>query len=213
MGWLWLGVIGGATGIALWRAGVARDLWTLAAAALMLGAAGYAWQQRATLPSHPVKADAEAIPVDPGMVAFREAIMPGAPGDDLILAEADRQLRDGDTGAAARGLARAVARNPGDATLWTGLGSALVAHDSGQLSPAAGFAFRRALSLSPRAPGPSFFLGLAHVQSGNFAAAKRAWLVSLALTPPGATYRMPIAEHLAMLDQVQAMSAGSTPAP
>lgn len=213
MGWVWLGLIGGATAAALWRAGVARDLWTLAAAALMLGAVGYAWQQRATLASHEVKADADPVRVDPDMVAFREAILPGAPGDAPTLAAADSHLRDGDTGAAARGVAEALGRDPGDAALWTGLGNMLVAHDSGQVSPAAAFAFRRALELAPGEPGPSFFLGLARAQAGDFAGAKRAWLVALALTPQDAPYRRDVAEHLAMLDQFQAMSAAAQPAP
>lgn len=206
MGWVWIAVLGCLGGGILVWGGVARSLWSYAAAALLLGAAGYAWQQHAGLPGHPVKADAEPIAVDPGMVAFREAIMPGAPGDDLTLATADGHLRDGDPAAAADAVLQALARDPSDATLWTGLGSAIVARDGGQLSPAAKFAFRRALSLAPRAPGPSFFLGLAQVQAGDFAAAKRAWLVALAETPANATYRGDIAEHLAMLDQVEAMS-------
>lgn len=213
MGWLWLGVIGGTAWLVLWRAGVARALWSVAAAALILGAAGYGWQQRATLAGHPVESDAEKIEVDPGMVAFREAIMPGAPGDVPILATADGQLREGDAGTAARGLAQAVARRPRDAALWTGLAATLVAHDGGQLSPAARFAFRRALRLAPRDPGPPFFLGIAHAQTGDFAAARRAWLIALALTPRDAVYRRDIVEHLAMLDQFQAMSAGTRPAP
>ena len=210
MGWLWLAVLAGAAGVLLWRLGVSRVIAWFAAAALMLGATGYALQGSAGLPGKPVVAGSETIDIDPGMVAFREAIMPGAPGDHLILASADNRLRSGDTEAAANGLLQAIARNPGDAALWAGLGGALAAHDAGQMSPAARFAFARALRLAPGEPGPPFFLGLAYVQAGDLAAAKTAWLRALALTPRDAPYRVDIAERLVLIDQFQAMNAGAS---
>lgn len=211
MGWLWLCVIGGAAGLFLWRAGVVRAAREFVGAALLLGAAGYAWQQHATLTGHTVKADTEKIDVDPGMVAFRDVIMPGLPGDSATLATADDQLRRGDAGAAARGLLDVIGREPNDAALWAGLGSAIAARDGGHVSPAAQYAFRRALSLAPTQPGPPFFLGLAYIQTGEFGAAKQAWLQALALSPRSAPYRMDIAERLAMIDEFQAMSAGRRP--
>ena len=211
MGWLWLVIIGSAALAMLWFAGLARGLWMFVASALMLGAAGYAWQQRATLPGQPVAADSQPIEVDGGMVAFRQAIMPGKPGDDRILAMADDRLRDGDTEAAAQAMLDAVARDPGDAALWAGLGSALATHDGGQMSPPALFAFRRAMALAPTQPGPPFYLGLSYAQAGDLAAAKLAWLRALALTPRDAPWRVDIAEQLAMIDQFQATNAGAAP--
>ena len=207
MGWLLLALIGMAVAAALWLAGIARGLWSSIGAALMLGAAGYAWQQHATLSGHPVTADATPIDIDPGMVAFREAVMPGLAGDDRTLVEVDAQLRAGNTDAAAQRLIEAIARRPADAALWTGLGSTLAWHDGGQVSPAAQFAFRRAMRLAPDQPGPPFFLGLAHAQTGDLAAAKLAWLRALTLTPRAAPYRVDIAERLAMVDQFEAMLA------
>jgi len=211
MGWLWLAVLAVGAGLVLWRLGVPRTLGMFVGAALMLGATGYALQGRPALPGHPKTADVEMIDVDPGLVAFRAAIMPSAASEALALATADDRLRAGDTRAAAQGLLRAVNNNPGDLALWTGLGSALAAHDDGQVSPAARFAFRRAVQLAPGEPGPPFFLGLAYVQSGDLAAAKIAWLRALALTPRDAPYRIDIAERLALIDQFQAMSAGNAP--
>ncbi|WP_375398630.1 tetratricopeptide repeat protein [uncultured Sphingomonas sp.] len=211
MGWVALAVIGGVAFAALRLLGVPRALGWFVGAALMLGAAGYALQQRASLPGHPVGAEAEAVDVDPGLVAFRGAIMPAPAGDAEVLAAADAQLRAGQTRAAAQGVLAAIARRPGDAALWTGLGSALAAHDAGQVSPAARFAFRRAWRLAPDQPGPPFFLGLAYLQAGEMAAAKVAWLRALALTPADASYRVDIAERLVMIDEFQAMAARAQP--
>lgn len=206
-GWIWLLAIGVVAFVVLRWFGVPRPLGWFTAAALTLGATGYAAQQRAGLPGHPVAADAKAIDVDPGMAAFRAAIMPASAEDTQALADADTALREGDAGAAARGLLAAIARRPGDAALWTGLGGALSAHDEGQMSPAARFAFHRAWRLASTEPGPPFFLGLAYLQAGEFAPAKTAWLRALALAPRDAAYRIDIAERLVLLDQLTAMAA------
>jgi cytochrome c-type biogenesis protein CcmH len=187
--------------------GLPRAYAWLAGAALLLGGGGYAVQQHAGRPGSPVSAQARAIDVDPGLVAFRAMIMPGTVASRSVLATADRQLQRGDTTAAVETLVRAVRAAPNDATLWTGLGGALAAHDGGQMSPAARFAFRRAWQLAPAAPGPPFFLGMALLQAGDLPAAKTAWLRALALAPPEAPYRVDIAERLVMIDQFQAMLA------
>lgn len=205
MGWLWLAIIGGLAFLALWRGGVSRELAWISGATLVLGAAGYAWQQQAFMSGHPVTADAEAIEVDPGLVAFRSAIMPG---NEAVLAAADGRLRAGDSTGATQLILNAIARQPDAAPLWTGLGSAIAAHDGGQISPAAMLAFRRAVALAPTEPGPPFFLGLAYIQSGNLDAAKTAWVQTLALAPRDAPYRVEIAERVVMIDQYRAMQAG-----
>lgn len=205
MGWLWLVLIMALTFAALWRLGVARTSGWMVGSALMLGAAGYAWQQHAALPGHPVSFDAEKVEVDPGLVTFRSAIMPG---NEATFAAADEQLREGDTTAASQVMLDAIAAKPGDAGLWAGLGSTIAAHDGGQLSPAALFAFRKAVALAPQTPGPPFLLGLAYLQSGQLAEAKVAWLSALTLAPRDAPYRVEIAERLVMIDQFIAMQSG-----
>ncbi len=207
MGWLWLILIGASAYLALLWAGVSRRFGTLIAAGLLVGAAGYAWQQHASLPGHPVTADTEAIEVDPGLVAFRTAIMPG---NEAVLAAADDKLRAGDPTGATQIILDAIAMQPNAAPLWAGLGSAIAAHDGGKVSPAAALAFQRAMTLAPNAPGPSFFLGLAHIQAGNLDAAKKAWVQTLALAPRDASYRIAIAERLVLIDQYRTMQAGRT---
>lgn len=213
MGWIWLFAIGLGAFALLWFGGVSRSLTTLAAAALLVGGGGYALQQNAAIPGSPADPDVRRIEVDPGLVLFRSAIMPTAPADSALLAAADDRLRGGDTAGAAQILLDEVARKPGNAALWTGVGSTLVAHGGGKMSPAARHAFRRAMQLAPNEPGPSFFLGLAQVEANDLKAAKTSWLQALERTPRDAPYRIVIAERLVLLDRIlaiQAAGAGAT---
>lgn len=213
MGWLWLGVIGLAALAVLWLAGASRALGIMTAAALLIGGAGYALQSNASLAGSPARSDVRRIVVDPGLVAFRTIIMPANEDVSAMLAEADDRLRGGDTTGAAQWMLNALNRRPGDATLWMGLGSVLVAHNGGQMSPAAQLAFRRAIRLAPKEPGPPFFLGLAYLQTGDLAAVRQAWRLALSLAPRNAPYRVLIVERLMLVDQLIAMQAESqTPA-
>ena len=208
MVWLILIAMGGAAMAALWLTKVARGAWMFVASALMLGATGYALQGKPALPGHPVTAESREIQVQDSFVAFRAAIMPGKPGDDRIFAAADDRLRAGDTTGAGRAMLDAIAADPNDAALWTGLGTVFVAHDEGRLSPAAQFAFRRAEALAPDAPATPFFVGLAYAQGNDLPAAKAAWERALALTPPDAPYRSVIADQLASIEQALRTNAG-----
>lgn len=212
MGWLWLAVIGVAAFALLWWGGISRTLGTFTAAALLVGGAGYALQNNASLPGSPARPDARQIAIDPDMVAFRTAIMPGVADDTAILAAADDRMEQGDTAGAALLIMQAIDRRPDDAALWTGLGNVLMAHGGGTMSPAARLAFSRALRVGPDQPGPRFFLGMAYVQGDDFAAAKREWLKALALSPSQAPYRLIIAERLVLIDRFIAMKeAASAP--
>ena len=88
--------------------------------------------------------------------------------------------------------------------MWSELGNIIALHDQGLVSPAALFAFQRAMTLSPRHPGPPFFLGYAYLRSGEFAKARPYWARALALSPASAEYRDGIAARLALLDRLLA---------
>ena len=206
MNLLMLALVGIAAAGMLWGLGVGRRLWSFAGAALMLGAAGFAVQAARHVPGKPIAADVTPIAVDPGMVAFREAVFAPSREDSLALASADARLAAGDAHAAADGLRREIALRPGDAALWTGLGYVLALHDTA-VSPAAKFAFRRAVALAPRSPGPAFFLGMAYVDAGEVAQARPAWAFALSVTPANAPYRDDIVQRLAALDQFDKMAA------
>jgi len=222
MGWAMLTLIGVSTLLALWLGGVSRSLWSFVGAALMLGAAGYTLQQRASLPGRPVASVAEPIELNPAMIELRDSMLGRFTGDGAYLMAADGMTRSGDTRSAVQAVLGGIAKYPTSLTLWTGLGMAYAQHD-GTVSPAALFAFRHAMHLAPAHPAPPFFLGTAYISSGQLAQARPYWARALALSPQGASYRNEIAARLKALDdylaaaerdQAQAAaSAAATPQP
>jgi len=201
-----LAVVGMSTAGLLWWLGIGRSLWTLVGAALMLGATGFVVQSARHQPGTPVRTSSVPITVDPGMVTFRNAVFAPPEQDVLALASADGRVGMGDTHAAAEGLLRDLTKRPDDAALWTELGYVLALHDHA-VSPAAKFAFRRAVTLAPATPGPAFFLGMAYVDAGEVAEARPYWDYALAVTPRDAPYRGDIVERLAAVDQFARMTA------
>jgi cytochrome c-type biogenesis protein CcmH len=205
MGWFALAIVAIGSGAALWLAGMPRSLLTAAAAALALAGAGYAWQGRPLTPANPVAMQASAMELNPGMLAFRAAVL--RPSDPATMAAADAAIRRGAPEDAVAALLNAVAQRPNDAALWTWLGVAYAASDGGQLSAAAKFAFARAMRLAPREPGPPFFLGLSAFDARDLDTARAAWAQALALTSKDATYREDIALRLRLANAIAAMQA------
>ena len=206
-GWIWLALIGVAAFLAMWLGGVARSLWSLTGAALMLGAAGYAVQERAGLAGHPVVAESDPVPVAPEITDLRAALLGRFTGDGAYLIASDALMRKGARDSGARVVLMGLNHYPRSLTLWTGLGTAMAQHD-GAMSPAARFAFDQATRLAPDHPAPPFFEGLAFVEGGDYRAARRYWVRALALSPPGVSYRREIAMRLAILDMVIARGGG-----
>ncbi|WP_380787336.1 tetratricopeptide repeat protein [Sphingomonas sp. R86521] len=204
MGWISLAIIGVAAFAMLAWLKVDRLLWTMVAAALMLGAAGYALQGSPSLPAHPVVTALAPTPDDGELTDLRDRMLERYTGQAAYLVAADAMTRLGDRRAAVQVLLGGIRIAPNSLVLWTGLGEALAAHDGNQVSPAALFAFQQAMRLAPRHPAPPFFLGLAYVRAGNLEAAQPYWARALALTPPGISYRKDIAIRVALLDRVLA---------
>ncbi|MBX9883677.1 MAG: tetratricopeptide repeat protein [Novosphingobium sp.] len=196
-----------------------RTGWEVTAAALLFGISGYALQ------GHPAQPGAPQAPVESAKLADQTLIkerqqMGAAFGQGqswLILADA--LTRQGQFGAAADVLNKAIAKSPQDADLWVALGNALVGHTDGVITPAAQFAFRKAATIAPDHPGPPFFMGLALAQSGRFAEARALWAELLARSQADAPYRADLHARLARLDsliaeQSQMQNAmGGAPAP
>lgn len=203
MGFLILALLAAAAFGALARFGVARPLWSLTGAGLMLGATGYALQGRPFLPGSPARPQANATPPDPGLIGLRDRMLGRAQfsGDGAYLIASDAMRRAGEDGLAVRAILGGIRRVPNSLLLWVGLGDALTAHDGGRVSPPALFAYRQAMRISPEHPAPPFFLGLAYIRQGDFAVARPLWARALALSPEGASYRRDIALRLALLDR------------
>lgn len=205
MGYLWLAVIAAAVCALLAAMKVDRLLWSMVASALMLGAAGYAWQGQPALAGHPATPGLAPTPDDSAMLDLRDQMLERYTGAAAYLVAADAMTRIGDRRAAVQVLLGGIRIAPKSLVLWTGLANALSAHDANQVSPPALFAFQQAMRLAPKHPAPPFFLGLAYVRSGDFAKARPYWARALALTPANISYRGEIATRLALLDRFLAM--------
>ncbi len=205
-GWLLLTLLLVATFALIVVARVARPLWGFVGAALMLGAAGYAWQGRPDLPGAPRDAVRVTRPDDLAADDLRDAIWGRFTYDYAYAVAADGLARAGATQAAVNAVLGGLSGAPQSGRLWTRLGTAILAHDGGQvLSPAARVAFARGMTTAPDHPGPYFYYGMALIQTGDLPGAKRAWQAALARTPRGASYRQDFAMRLALLDRLMAM--------
>ena len=204
IGWLVLLLLVAASLGALRLLGLRGPMLTASAAALLVGASGYALQGRPGLPGSPASQAQVAgdVPLAEARHAFFERFS-GAEGW-LVMAEAlERRGRTEDSAAL---LQNAVRTRPGDVQLWIGLGNALVAH-SGGLSPPAELAFRRAAALAPTHPAPQFFYGLARARSGDSASALEIWRELLHTAPADAGWRPLVEAGIAALDPASAQAA------
>lgn len=159
---------------------------TLAAAALMIGAAGYALQGRPSLGGSPHLAERRSPPVP--LTAARKALMGQFTAADTWLTISEGFASRGQTKDAVGVMNSAIRAHPTDYALWVGLGNALADHAQ-TLTPAAQFAFGRAAELAPDHPAPLFFLGLAEARAGQPARAVERWRAILAAAPANASWR------------------------
>jgi len=204
MGWLILVILALAAFAGIWRfarldgAGV-----QLLAAALLVACAGYAWQGSPGRPGSP-SAAAERPPVpETAFVTLRRDMFGSFDTADRWLTIAEGRLRRGDTREAAGVIRSAIRAHPRNSILWTGYGDALVLHGNGVLSPAADLAFRRAVGLAPRHPGPRLFYGIALAQNGRLEEAELRWREALALSPATAPWREGLERQIEMAAQAR----------
>jgi cytochrome c-type biogenesis protein CcmH len=196
MGWLILLLLIAASVGALWLLRVRGPALTAAAAALLLGAAGYAFQGSPNLPGAHAQSDEgrDIFPLTEARHAFFGDFAPA----ESWLRMSEALARAGSSEDAVGILQNAVRRYPGDPELWIGLGNALVDHARG-LTPAAELAFRRAEEVAPGHPAAPFFYGLALARSGDREGALKLWKQVLAKAPPKAAWRPLVEQGVAAL--------------
>ena len=208
MGWLILLILAAAIWLILWRfRRFDRAQLQLLGAALLLAAAGYAWQGRPGLAGAPAPPPAREQRGDSDFAATREEMLGRFDSAAGWLTIADSYQRRGDSQAAAQIIQAGLRKNPRDADLWVGLGNALVIHGDGIMTPAAELAFNRAARLAPDHPDPKFFYGLALAQGGKLEEAGRMWSDLLESAPAAAEWRPMVEKRLAMLRQAGAMNS------
>lgn len=190
MGWAMLLLLLAASAAALWLLGVRSGLFKAAAAALLVGASGYALQGSPSLPDAPAPS-AHAAAVLP-LTEVRHAFFGRFSPAESWLTMSEALARDGRGSDSIGILQNAVKRYPGDPQLWVGLGNALVDHGHG-LTPPAEFAYQRAAALAPGHPAPRFFHDLALTRSGQSDAALKD-LAALYRDNPDASWRPMVGE-------------------
>ena len=196
MGWLILLFVFAAALGASWLLGVRGGLLKGVAAALLLGATGYALQGRPDLPGSPAEGS-EGRGVVP-LTEARHAFFGNFSPEESWLRMSEALARAGNTQDAVGILQNAVGRYPSDEQLWIGLGNALVDHAHG-LTPPAELAYQRAAEVAPGRPAAPFFYGLALARSGDRAVAVEIWKRILANSPPNASWRPLIEQGVAAL--------------
>jgi cytochrome c-type biogenesis protein CcmH len=196
MGWLILFALLGLSLAALWLLRVRSGLLMAAAAALLIGAAGYALQASPDLPDAPASSSEAQRYVS--LTDARHAFFGQFTPAESWLRMSEALARDGNSADSVGILQNAVRRYPGDAQLWIGLGNALVDHAQG-LTPPAELAYQRAAEAAPGHPAASFFYGLALARSGDRHAAVAIWQRILARAPADASWRPLVEQGVAAL--------------
>lgn len=196
-GWLALLLLLGASVAVLRLLGVRGAMLQLSGAALLFGAAGYAWHGRPGIESAPQAAEEGRAPVP--LTNLRHSFFGKFGPTEHWLLISESYARRGRTREAAGVLESAVREHPGDPVLWVGLGNALADH-SGMLTAASELAFRRANELAPDHPGPRFFYGLALARSGDAEDALAIWRQLLANSPANAGWRPAVEDAVAALE-------------
>jgi len=196
MGWVILLLLIAASIGLLRLMGVRGGLLTASAAALLLGASGYALQGRPDLSGSPSQGNEvrDVFPLTEARHAFFGNFTPA----ESWLRMSEALARDGQSEDAVGILQNAVRRYPGDPQLWIGLGNALVDHAHG-LTPPAELAYRRAAELAPGHPAAPFFYGLALARSGDRQGAVEVWKKILATAPRDAGWRPLVEQGVAAL--------------
>ncbi|WP_114951077.1 tetratricopeptide repeat protein [Sphingosinicella terrae] len=213
MGWVSILVLAALTAAALWPF-FRRDkaALQLLGATLLVALAGYAMQGRPAQEGSP-KPPPERQPVpDSDFARTRGEMMGQFDRASFWLTMSEGYARRGDTQGAVQVIQSGLRDSPQDPDLWVGLGSALVAHADGMITPAAEMAFRRAQRIAPEHPAPPYYFGLALAQAGNFDQAEQLWRRILADAPADASWRPMVEQQIQALQQARAMQ-GLAPAP
>ena len=196
MGWVILLAVFVASLALLWTLKVRGGLLTASAAAMFLGASGYALQGRPNLPGAPAVGE-EGRDVLP-LTDARHAFFGNFAVTEPWMRMSEALARDGKSEDAIGILQNAVKRYPGDPQLWIALGNALVDHARG-LTPPAELAYQRAAADAPGHPAAPFFYGLALARSGDSQGAVQIWKRILAKAPKDATWRPLVEQGVATL--------------
>lgn len=199
--------------IALGRQRPGRGAMQLYAAALMVGAAGYALVGQAGLAGSPAsqRPRASLPPAMPIELASEFYGRFNAAYPWLVIANGF--MGRGDSRGAAATLNSALRARPNDSELWLAYGNALVTHAGGATTPASELAYARANAAAPGHPGPRFFTGLARVREGRIEDALTLWRALSASAPPNVSWKPALDERIALLERMGRAKDQDVPRP
>ncbi len=209
MTWLWVIVLAAlafVAGALLLRR--ERGLWTLFAAALVFGLAGFAWQASPDIAAAPGRSMKEGARADAAVMEARRSFFADTDPRSRYVLTADAFARRGRLDDAAGLLRNAIVENPKDGEAWLALAIVLTEHAGGRLAPPAITAFQRAQALLPGNPGPAYFLGIAALREGRLEETQEIWTQGLARARPNAPGRDLLAQRIAQLDDIVATMSG-----
>jgi cytochrome c-type biogenesis protein CcmH len=178
------------------------------ALALGVGLGGYAMMGSPELKAQPAPARVENPDLTPEAEKASKQLLENFGDVRAWLTLSDALIRAGRTETAVYTLDSGLEAIPGNADLWVQLGVALVAHANGEVVPAARLAFDRASRLAPDHPAPSYFLGLAWMQSGQTDKALETWRALKARSTPDAPWVRMLDQQIAaaiLMDQMGMM--------
>lgn len=181
---------------------LARGLWQVAAAAILLAMTGYALQGRPSLPASlakPIEAKNDAAAA---LLTMRAEMDQSFGVAKRYLVTADSFARSGDYKLSASYIQSGLREHPRDADLWTALGVQLMLASEGKISPPAKLAFDKARVNWPLHPGPDYFQGLSDLFAGDVFSAIAHWELALTKATPKAKWRPRVESQLAALKQM-----------
>jgi cytochrome c-type biogenesis protein CcmH len=208
IGWLTLMLIAAAVmaGLLLFLPS-RKQLWPVIAAALVLGAAGYAWQGAPSLPSSPAQPIAAKLKTAESLLQMRADMDTGYGIGKQWLITADSYARSGKFDYSAAFIQAGLREHPKNGDLWAGLGVVLLLAGEGQMSPPAKMAFANARKYAPRNRAPDYFTGLVELLEGRPDKTLEIWQRLIDDAPDKAIWRPKLESQLiglkSMLQSVQ----------
>ena len=177
-------------------------------ACLVVAVTGYALTGSPGLPAAPSQERINNPDLTPEAEQASRALLENFGDVRAWLTLSDALIRMGRTETAIVALDSGLEAIPGNADLWVQTGVALVAHANGQVVPAARLAFDRASRLAPDHPAPSYFLGLAWMQSGEPERALNVWRDLRDRSTEDAPWRSMLVQQIRAAEMMQQMGIG-----
>ena len=173
-----------------------KRLWPAAAAAVVLGLAGYAWQGQPDQPSAPAQPIAAELKAADALMKMRADMDANYGGAKQWLITADSYARDGNYRYAAAYIQAGLRKNPKSGDLWAGLGLILMLAGDAQMSPPAKMAFANARKYAPLNRAPDYFDGLVDLFEGRPQETITMWQKLVDEAPPKAIWKPKLESQL-----------------